>query len=114
MPNWPNIRYKDDFKKLFEWKKITICNPTRVTSSIGRGNKSINGMTLSVLISFDDVVAYFASPNPCIVNNARTKTLRRKKIIKLIVFEIYYVYSCRSEIPVISNEELGTFHTCSI
>jgi hypothetical protein len=59
----------------FYRKNITICNPTRVTLSTGRGNKSINGITLTVVTSLDIVVAYFVSSTSCIANNARTKTL---------------------------------------
>jgi hypothetical protein len=45
-------------------KNITICKPIRVTLSTGRGIRSINGMTCSVVTSLEVVEASFASSDP--------------------------------------------------
>jgi hypothetical protein len=45
-------------------KNITICKPIRVTLSTGRGMRSINGVTSSVVTSLEVVEACFASSNP--------------------------------------------------
>jgi hypothetical protein len=45
-------------------KNITICKPIRVILNMGRGMRSINGMTSSVVTSLEVVEACFVSSNP--------------------------------------------------
>ena len=62
------MRLKDVLKpienRLLMKKDITICNPTRVTLSMGRGIRSISAVTFSTSTSLEIVVNTFASSEP--------------------------------------------------